>query len=46
MFVRIINNTIRVQEETERVTDAMNRIVGYNVMELPSELKDVSDKRM
>lgn len=46
MFVRIINNTIRVQEETERVTDAMNRLVHYNVVELPNELKDVSDKRM
>ena len=41
-FVQDVNSGIRIQQETERVRDAMNRITGFHVMEIPSELKDVS----
>lgn len=41
-FVQDVNSGIKIQEETERVRDAMNRITGFQVMEIPSELKDVS----
>ena len=40
-FVHVVNNAIRIQEETERVKDAMNRITTYNVVDVPHELKDV-----
>ena len=42
MFVHVVNNTIRVQEETERVRGAMSRITAYNVVDVPNELKEVS----
>ncbi len=42
MFVHVVNNTIRIQEETERVKDVMNRITAYNVGDVPHELRDVS----
>lgn len=43
-FVQDVNSGIRIQEETERVRDAMNRIIGFQVIDIPSELKDVSLK--
>lgn len=46
MFVHSINNTIRIQEETERVTEVMSRIIAYNAVDIPSELKDVSGSDM
>ena len=36
-----MNNGIRIQQETERVKDAMNRITAYSVTDIPPELKDV-----
>ena len=44
MFVHVVNNTVRIQEETERVKDVMNRITTYNVGDVPHELRDVSIK--
>lgn len=41
-FVRVVDNTIRIQEETERVKEAMSRITAYNVVDIPHELRDVS----
>ena len=41
-FVCVVDNTIRVQEETERVREAMSRITAYNVVDIPHELRDVS----
>ena len=41
-FLRTVNNAIRIQEETERVKDAMNRITSYSVVDVPHELRDVS----
>ena len=37
-----VNSGIRAQEETERVRDAMNRITAYNVVDIPSEFREVS----
>ena len=37
-----MNSGVQAQEETERVKDAMSRITAYNVVDVPSELKDVS----
>ena len=43
-FVQCVNSGIQIQEETERVRDAMNRITGFQVVDVPSDhdLKDVS----
>ena len=41
-FVQSVNGALRAQEETERVRDAMNRIVTYSAVEVPSELREVS----
>ena len=46
LFVHVVDNTIRIQEETERVKDVMNRITGYNVGDVPHELRDVSNYRL
>ena len=40
-FVHVVDNTIRVQEETERVKDAMSRITSYSVVDIPHELREV-----
>ncbi len=37
-----VNTSIRIQEETERVRDAMNRISGVQLVDVPSEIKEVS----
>jgi len=41
-FVHTVDNTLRMQEETERVKDAMSRITSYSVGDVPHELKEVS----
>lgn len=41
-FVHVVDNGLRMQEEAERVRDAMNRITDYGVASVPHELKDVS----
>lgn len=40
-FVGCVNSGIRVQEETERVRDAMSRITGFQVVDVPHEIKEV-----
>ncbi len=41
-FVHVVNNGLRMQEETERVKNAMARITAYSVGDVPHELKEVS----
>ena len=41
-FVQSVNQMVATQEETERVKEAMNQITGYNAVEFPSELKEVT----
>ena len=41
VFVQSVNQVLWVQEETERVRDAMNRITAYSAVEMPSDLKEV-----
>ena len=41
-FVHTVDNILRMQEETERVKDAMSRITAYSVGDVPHELKEVS----
>lgn len=41
VFVQSVNQVLWVQEETERVRDAMNRITAYSAVEMPGELKEV-----
>ena len=40
-FVQSVNTVLKTQEETERVEAVMARIVGYNAVEIPSELREV-----
>lgn len=40
-FVHVVDNGLRMQEETERIKDAMTRITAYSVGDVPHELKDV-----
>ena len=42
MFVHVVDNTVRISEETERVKDVMNKITAYNVGDVPPDVKDVS----
>ena len=44
-FVDQVNSSVQAQEETERVKEAMSRITAYHVVDVPSELKDVSGDR-
>ena len=37
-----MNQVVAAQEETERIKEAMNQIVGYQAVEIPSELKEVT----
>lgn len=39
--MHVVDNGIRIQEETERVKDAMSRITAYSVVDIPNELRDV-----
>lgn len=40
-FLQCVNTGIRIQEETERVRDAMNRITGFQMGDVPNEIKEV-----
>lgn len=40
-FVDSVNSVLRVQEETARVEEVMQRIVGYCGVEVPGEFKEV-----
>lgn len=42
-FVDSVNNVLKAQAETARVEEVMKKISGYNPVEIPGDLKDVSD---
>lgn len=44
-FVQLVNTVLQAQEESERVKECMNRIVGYSAVEMPSELKEVGERK-
>ena len=45
VFVQSVNSVVRIQEETERVRDAMTRISDYVVMDNPPQkLKEVGPR--
>ena len=41
-FVSSVNGVLQAQEETTRLEEVAKKITGYSVMDVPSELKDVS----
>ena len=42
-FVDSVNNVLKAQAETGRVEEVMKKISGYAPVEVPGDLKDVSN---
>ena len=41
-FVQSVNTVLVAQTETERVRDAMSRIVSFSAVDIPGEYREVS----